>query len=146
MLPGCRDPSREDSKSWIITCIWKLSSQSWLDNSSGKQCDTRVSVEKEGKRTTHRNSHGSYRGDGVCVWRLGVVRGDKRGQSHKAKVKSQGGSGQCINYYMEVKKNKYWEKAVRSRNQEILVIFQSLVSTEQLKWKQEYHKGLSEWE
>ena len=29
---------------------------------------TTVSVEKEGKRTTHRNSHGSYRGDGVCVW------------------------------------------------------------------------------
>ena len=28
---------------------------------------TTVSVEKEGKRTTHRNSHGSYRGDGVCV-------------------------------------------------------------------------------
>ena len=65
---------------------------------------TRVSVEKEGKRTTHRNSHGSYRGDGVCVW---GGRGDKRRQSHKAKVKSQGGSGQYINCHMEVKKNKY---------------------------------------
>ena len=35
------------------------------------------------------------------------MRGDKRGQSHKVKVKSQGVSGQCINYYMEVKKSKY---------------------------------------
>ena len=38
MLLGCRDPSREDENSWIITWIWKLSSQSWLDNSSGKEC------------------------------------------------------------------------------------------------------------
>lgn len=81
----------------------------------------------------------------VCVCE-GGGRGDKRRQSHKAKVKSQGGSGQYINCHMEVKKNKYWEKAIRSRNQEILVIFQSPVSTEQLKWKQEYQKGLSEWE
>lgn len=49
---------------------------------------TRVNVEREGKRTTHRNNCGSYGGDGVWGG------GDKRGQSHKAKVKSQGGSGQ----------------------------------------------------
>ena len=41
----------------------------------------------------------------VCVW--GVGGGDKTGQSHKARVKSGGGSGQCINCHMEVKENEY---------------------------------------
>lgn len=39
----------------------------------------------------------------VCAWLGG---GDKRGQSHKVKVRSQGGSGQCINCHMGIRKNK----------------------------------------
>ena len=43
---------------------------------------------------------------GVMVYVCGGVGGgDKTGQSHKARVRSRGGSGQCIN--MEVKENEH---------------------------------------